>query len=121
MLEARDRLLAALGTSAPAPKPPVYAPSGVGASASPDGRLRSTPIKFRENDAGPPSPPYAAHRHTATVEGNQTLDANPGRHSSRHTRACTGTARHGPAQFVSASWPPTSWAHELASLALPVA
>jgi hypothetical protein len=29
LLEARDRLLAALGTSAPPPKPPVYAPSGV--------------------------------------------------------------------------------------------
>jgi hypothetical protein len=27
--EARDRLLAALGTSAPAPKPPAYAPSGM--------------------------------------------------------------------------------------------
>jgi anti-sigma-K factor RskA len=29
LVEARDRLLAALGTSAPAPKPPTYAPSGV--------------------------------------------------------------------------------------------
>jgi hypothetical protein len=29
LVEARDRLLAALGTSAPPPKPPVYAPSGV--------------------------------------------------------------------------------------------
>jgi hypothetical protein len=29
LLEARDRLLAALGTSAPAPKPPRFAPSGV--------------------------------------------------------------------------------------------
>jgi hypothetical protein len=28
LVEARDRLLAALGTSAPAPKPPTYAPSG---------------------------------------------------------------------------------------------
>ena len=28
LVEARDRLLAALGTSAPAPKPPAYAPSG---------------------------------------------------------------------------------------------
>ena len=28
IVEARDRLLAALGTSAPAPKPPTYAPSG---------------------------------------------------------------------------------------------
>jgi hypothetical protein len=37
LVEARDRLLAALGTSAPAPKPRAYAPSGGGASASPDG------------------------------------------------------------------------------------
>lgn len=29
LVEARDRLLAALGTSAPPPKPPAYAPSGV--------------------------------------------------------------------------------------------
>jgi hypothetical protein len=29
LLEARDRLLAALGTSAPPPKPPDYAPKGV--------------------------------------------------------------------------------------------
>jgi hypothetical protein len=29
LLEARDRLLGALGTSAPPPKPPRYAPSGV--------------------------------------------------------------------------------------------
>jgi hypothetical protein len=29
LVEARDRLLAALGTSEPPPKPPVYAPSGV--------------------------------------------------------------------------------------------
>ena len=29
LVEARDRLLAALGTSAPAPKPPTYAPEGV--------------------------------------------------------------------------------------------
>jgi hypothetical protein len=29
LVEARDRLLAALGTSAPAPKPPTYAPSGM--------------------------------------------------------------------------------------------
>jgi hypothetical protein len=28
LVEARDRLLAALGTSAPAPKPPTYAPKG---------------------------------------------------------------------------------------------
>jgi hypothetical protein len=28
LVEARDRLLAALGTSAPAPKPPQYAPKG---------------------------------------------------------------------------------------------
>jgi hypothetical protein len=29
LVEARDRLLAALGTSAPPPKPPEYAPAGV--------------------------------------------------------------------------------------------
>ena len=29
LVEARDRLLAAIGTSAPAPKPPTYAPEGV--------------------------------------------------------------------------------------------
>ena len=29
LVEARDRLLAALGTSAPPPKPPAYAPSGM--------------------------------------------------------------------------------------------
>jgi hypothetical protein len=29
LVEARDRLLAGLGTSAPPPKPPAYAPSGV--------------------------------------------------------------------------------------------
>ena len=29
LVEARDRLLAALGTSAPPPKPPDYAPKGV--------------------------------------------------------------------------------------------
>jgi hypothetical protein len=28
LVEARDRLLAALGTSAPPPKPPTYAPKG---------------------------------------------------------------------------------------------
>lgn len=28
LIEARDRLLSALGTSAPAPKPPSYAPKG---------------------------------------------------------------------------------------------
>jgi hypothetical protein len=29
LVEARDRLLAAIGTSAPAPKPPTYAPEGM--------------------------------------------------------------------------------------------
>jgi hypothetical protein len=29
LVKARDRLLAALGTNAPAPKPPTYAPKGV--------------------------------------------------------------------------------------------
>jgi hypothetical protein len=29
LVEARDRLLAAIGTSAPPPKPPAYAPKGV--------------------------------------------------------------------------------------------
>ncbi len=29
LVEARDRLLAALGTSAPPPKPPAYYPKGV--------------------------------------------------------------------------------------------
>src|SRR6185436_18704571 len=36
LLAARDRLLAALGTSAPAPKMPTYAPSGDNNRLSPD-------------------------------------------------------------------------------------
>jgi hypothetical protein len=46
LVEARDRLLAAIGTSAPAPKPPNYAPRGAIIRYRSGGRLRSSSARL---------------------------------------------------------------------------
>ena len=91
LVKARDRLLAALGTSAPAPKPPRYAPKGVQTALRHPSTLAARPASallggwpkcyqvrrwLREEDSRPPSWPRGCAPISPTSRRNANVDGS---------------------------------------------